>query len=287
MRTLHEALAQRVLLTDGAATRQLRKRPIDVERDLWGHPERLELLCLTRAGWVRSLHEAYLRAGADIIRTHTLEASPLSLEAEGLADQAFFLNFTAAQIACEAVDSVPGRGRRRFVLGLVRDQGWDAPPSEIERAVATQVEGLIAGGVDGVALDVTPGTGRAPIFLRGARKARRGLGAAAPIFLQSGPGATSYSRHLMEQADGVVVYRAGGRARGDWLARAVEREGVTLVGGGDTPADTASLDRGLRLLADDGLRPVHAAARAAGAVAEEVAVPSSALRVDPLVTELH
>ena len=130
MRILHEALAQRVLLTDGALTRQLRKRPIDVERDLWGHPERLELLCLTRAGWVRSLHESYLRAGADLVRTHTLEASPLSLEAAGLADQAFYLNFAAAQIACEAVDSVPGRGRRRFVLGLVRDQGWDAPPAE-------------------------------------------------------------------------------------------------------------------------------------------------------------
>lgn len=287
MRRLEEALAQRVLLADGAFSRQLRKQPIDLERDLWGHEGRLELLCLSRPGWVRSVHESYLRAGADIVRTHTLEASPLCLEAAGLADQAFYLNFVAAQIACEAVDSVPGRGRRRFVLGLVRDQGWDAPPAEIEKAVATQVEGLIAGGVDGVALDVTPGTGRAPVFLRGARKARRGLSAAAPIYLQSGPGAASYSRHLMEQADGVILYRAGGRARGDWLARAVEREGATLIGGGDTPSDTASLDRGLRLLSDDGLRPLHAWARAAGTHSEESVVPSSALRVDPMVTELH
>ncbi|WP_366555859.1 homocysteine S-methyltransferase family protein [Aquibaculum sediminis] len=287
MRRLEEALAQRVLLTDGAVSRQLRKQPIDPERDLWGHEGRLELLCLTRPVWVKAVHEAYLRAGADVVRSHTLDASPLSLEDAGLADQAFYLNFVATQIACEAVDSIPGRGRRRFVLGLVRDQGWDASPGELEAAVATQAEGLIAGGADGIALDVTPGTGRASLFLRGAEKARRQLGAMAPLYLQSTPGAVAYSNHVLEQVDGTIIYRNGSRARGDWLTRAVQSEGVNLIGGGDTPEDTAALDRRLRLLADDGLRPLNAAARAAGAHSDESVVPSSALRLDPIITELH
>lgn len=288
MRRLEEAMAQRVLLTDGAFGRQLRRQPIDQRRDLWGHEERLELLCLSRPEWVRSLHEAYLRAGADVIRTHTLEASPLSLAADGLEQEAFYLNHVAAQLACEAVDAVPGRGRRRFVLGQVRDAGWESAPGETERAIALQVEGLISGGVDGIALDVTPGTGRAPIFLRAAQKARRSLSSAVPIYLQSGvPGSVSYSDHLLEQADGVIRFRAGGRARGDWLRRAVEQEAATMIGGGVTPEDTAELDRHLRLLADDGLRPLHAAARAAKVGLEESIVPSSALHVDPLVTELH
>lgn len=287
MRRLEEALAQRVLLTDGAASRQLRKQPIDSERDLWGHEGWLELLCLTRPVWVKSVHEAYLRAGADVVRSHTLDASPLSLEDAGLADQAFYLNLAATQIACEAVDSIPGRGRRRFVLGLVRDQGWDAPPGEIEAAVATQAEGLIAGGADGIALDVTPGTGRACLFLRGAEKARRQLGVMAPLYLQSTPGAVAYSSHVLEQADGTIIYRTGSRARGDWLTRAVQSEGANLIGGGDTPEDTVALDRRLRLLADDGLRPLNAAARAAGAHSDESVVPSSTLRLDPIITELH
>lgn len=287
MRRLEEAMAQRVLLTDGAFGRELRRQEIDLQRDLWGHEGRLELLCLSRPEWVRGLHEAYLRAGADVIRTHTLEACPLSLAESGLEKEAFYLNHVAAQLACEAVDGVPGRGRRRFVLGMVRDQGWDVPPSETEQAIALQVEALLSGGADGIVLDVTPGLGRAPIFLRGAQKARRNLGSAAPVYLQSRPGAVSYSRHLLEQASGVILFRAGARARGNWLARAVEQEGATLIGGGETPDDTAALDRHLRLLADDGLRPLHAAARAAGACLEESIVPSSALHVDPLVTELH
>ena len=60
-----------------------------------------------------------------------------------------------------------------------------------------------------------------------------------------------------------------------------------MIGGGETPEDTAELDRHLRLLADDGLRPLHSAARAADVCLEESMVPSSALHVDPLVTELH
>ncbi|HLW26172.1 MAG TPA: homocysteine S-methyltransferase family protein, partial [Kiloniellales bacterium] len=89
MRRLEEALAARVLLADGAFRRQLRRKPVDLCRDLGGHEEQLELLCLSRPDWVRGLHEAYLRAGADLIRTHTLEASPLSLAEVGLEEEAF------------------------------------------------------------------------------------------------------------------------------------------------------------------------------------------------------
>lgn len=287
MRRLEEALAARVLLADGAFRRQLRRKPVDLCRDLGGHEEQLELLCLSRPDWVRGLHEAYLRAGADLIRTHTLEASPLSLAEVGLEEEAFYLNYAAAELACEAVDAVPGRGRRRFVLGQVRDRGWHASPAEVERAVTLQVEALIAGGVDGIALDVMPGLGRAPLFLRGAIKARRNLSSATPVYLQSAKECPAYSAHLLEQVDGVIHFASGGRGRGDWLARAIEQEGATLIGGGDSPEDTAELDYHLRLLAEDGLRPLHMAARAAGARLEETVIPSSALRVDPSVTELH
>jgi len=279
MRTLHEALDQRVLLADGSLARRLRSLDLDPRRDYWGATDCVEVLNVTRATLVREGHEAFLRAGADVIRTNTLAASPLSLARHGLADEAFAINPCAAQVACEAVDAVPGRGRRRFVLGVVRDQGWEAAPVEIEQAVALQVEALLSGGVDAVALDITPGVGRAPMFLRGARKAKALLGALAPVLLLRGDGTVEFSDHAHGMADGVVRYRHGQTTGSDWLARAIGDERVNLIGGGGTPADTATIDRLLRAASDDGLRPWTAWRRPA--VVDEVTPPSSSLTLDP------
>jgi len=256
MRTIAEALDQRVLLSDGSAVRLLRAHKLDLQRDFYGAEDCFDVLCLTRTRLVRRAHIAFLEAGADVIRTNTLEASPLSLRPHGLGEEAFYINYSAAQIACEAVDSVRGRGRRRFVLGVVRDQGWTEAPKALEGAVATQVEGLLAGGVDGIALDLTPGTGRTPVFLRGARRAKEHLGARAPIFLQRVPGDLDFSEHARALADGIIRFRQGQTGRFDWLKNAIRAEQVNLVGGGATPEDTARLDRFLRTLADDGLRPL-------------------------------
>lgn len=273
MRSLIEALEQRVLLTDGAGARRLRDEELDIERDLFGAEDLLPVLNLTRPDLVRQVHEAYLEAGADVIRTNSLQASPLTLAGSGFGGEAFYLNFAAAEIATQAVDNVPGRGRRRFVLGVVRDDGWNAAPSEVEAAVAVQVEGLLAGGSDAITLDVMPGAGRTPIFLRGARRAKDELKARAPIFLQRGPSGTDFSDLARSRADGVIRYRHGPVERQNLLRTAINDEGVNLIGGGDSPEDTARLDKLLRQLADDGFRPFLPAARPAAL--DEATVPSS------------
>lgn len=255
MRTLLEALDRRVLLSDGSAARQLRAHDLDLRRDLYGAEDCVDVLNLTRSRLVRDVHVAYLEAGADVIRTNTLEASPLTLQRHGLAEDAFCINYSAAQIACEAVDSVPGRGRRRFVLGVVRDQGWDVNPAMVEDAVLVQVEGLFAGGADGVALDIVPGTGRSRMFLRGARRAKERLRASAPVFLQRVAGTVEFSDRMRTLADGIIRFRHGQAGRADWLDAEVLAQGVNLVGGGDRPEDTAALNQMLRARAEDGLRP--------------------------------
>lgn len=280
MRTLREALDNRVLLSDGSAQRQLRAQDLDLARDLYGAADCVDVLNLTRAPLVRAAHIAYLEAGADVIRTNTLEASPLTLQAHGLAEDAFCIAYSAAQIACEAVDSVPGRGRRRFVLGMVRDQGWDVPPAIVEEAVSVQVEGLIAGGVDGVALDIVPGTGRSRMFLRGAQRAKERLRSQAPVFLQRVAGTTEFSDRMRALADGIIRFRHGPAGRPDRLDTEVLAQGVNLVGGGDTPEDTAALNRLLRARAEDGLRPL-APWQAATAGADEVQPASSTLYPAP------
>lgn len=280
MRTLIEALEQRVLLTDGAAARRLRTEDLDPRRDFFGAEGALPVLNLTRPELVRQVHEAYLEAGADVIRTNTLGASPLSLASHDFAGEAFFLNHAAAEIAAQAVDSLPGRGRRRFVLGVVRDDGWDVAPAEIEAAVTIQVEGLLSGGVDGITLDILPGAGRTPVFLRGARRAVESLKARAPIFLQRGPAGQDFSDLAKSRAEGVIRYRHGPVARAGLLAAAIE-DGVNLVGGGDLPEDTARLDGQLRALAEDDFRPYLPAARPSSP--DEAETPSSvrAAALDP------
>ena len=262
MRTLSEALDHRVLLCDGSLARQLRAHDLDQARDFLGVPDGIEALSLTRARLLRDLHIAYLEAGADVVRTNTLAASPLTLARFDLGESAFCINYSAAEIACEAVDTVPGQGRRRFVLGVVRDQGWDQAHKVIEDAVSVQVEGLLAGGADGIALDLLAGTGRARIFLTGARRAKERLGARAPVFLQRIPGGAEFSEAMHALADGIIDYRHGPaapeRARREWLEAAIQEEWINLLGGGDTPADTARLDAALRAQAEDGLRPVTA-----------------------------
>lgn len=280
MRTLREALDHRVLLSDGSAQRQLRTHDLDLARDLYGAAECVDVLNLTRAPLVRDAHIAYLEAGADVIRTNTLEASPLSLHAHGLGEDAFCINYSAAQIACEAVDSVPGRGRRRFVLGMVRDQGWDVSPAEVEDAVSVQVEGLIAGGADGIALDIVPGTGRSRMFLRGAQRAKDRLRSGVPVFLQRVAGTTEFSDRMRALADGIIRFRHGQAGRSDWLDAEILAQGVNLVGGGDTPVDTATLNRLLRARAEDGLRPL-APWQAATAHADQVQPASSTLYPAP------
>lgn len=275
MRTLREALDKRVLLGDGSAQRRLRAHDLDLTRDLYGAEGCIDVLNLTRAPLVRDVHIAYLEAGADVIRTNTLEASPLTLHAHGLAEDAFCINYSAAQIACEAVDSVPGRGRRRFVLGLVRDQGWDVPPATVEDAVLVQVEGLIAGGVDGVALDIVPGTGRSRMVLRGAQRAKERLHSAVPVFLQRIAGAPEFSDRMRALADGVICFHHGQTGRPGWLDTEVLAQGVNLVGGGSSPEDTVALNRLLRARAEDGLRP-----RSTGQ-ADEVQPASSTLYPAP------
>lgn len=276
MRTLIEALDQRCLLADGSLARQIDLKALDLTRDLFGAADCIEVLNITRADLVGDVHRAYLAAGADVIRTNTLGAGALSLTPLGLGEEAFYLNYAAAEIACEAVDSVPGRGRRRFVLGVVRDQGWEATPLEVARAVEQQVQGLLAGGADGVVLDILPKAGRAPLFLNGAKKARDGLSSRAPIFLQNSPGATAFSPRSLQEADGLITQRHGTADRSDWLRDCVLQQQVNLIGGGASPQETQKLDRMLRSLAEDGPRPRTAWQR--NQPIDEVTPPSSLVR---------
>ena len=248
MRTLSEALGRRLLLADVPVDRQLRQLSVDTQRDLFGAQGCLSVLSLTRARTVRDLHKEQLVAGADLVRTNSADAAPLELRRHGLEEDAFAINYAAAELAAAAVDAVPGESRRRFAVGVLRDGGWDASAEDLESACALQASALLAGGVDGLAIEAAPYSCRAPVMLRGAERARAEMGSAAPIFLllrAEGPAALARSHRA-------IRYR---QMRPQEAEAAAHLLRTAELLGGVQPKDTAALDRLLREMAGEEERP--------------------------------
>ena len=102
---------------------------------------------------VREVHEAYVRAGAEILETNTFGANPVKLAAFGLGEQTEAINRAAADIARSAADG------RASVVGAIGPLGIRLEPfgptsrEEAEQLFRRQVNGLLEGGVDGFVLE--------------------------------------------------------------------------------------------------------------------------------------
>jgi 5-methyltetrahydrofolate--homocysteine methyltransferase len=119
-------------------------------------------LCRTRPDLVRSIHEAYLRAGADIIETCSFNANAVSLEDYGLETEAYAINRSAAALAKEAAAAYSTPGKPRFVAGVLGPTAKSASISPdmndggkrgvsfdgLDRAYYDNARGLLDGGAD-------------------------------------------------------------------------------------------------------------------------------------------
>ena len=110
-------------------------------------------LALKQPQLVREVHEEYVRAGAEIIETNTFGANPVKLGAHGLADETERINRVAAELARTAA------GDRASVVGAIGPLGLRLEPfgptsrDEARDRFRRQVDGLLAGGVDGFVLE--------------------------------------------------------------------------------------------------------------------------------------
>ena len=110
-------------------------------------------LNLQQPGLVQEVHEAYVRAGAEILETNTFGANPVKLSGYGLEDQTEEINEAAVAIARRAADG------RSCVVGAIGPLGIRIEPwgptgrDEAEGFFRRQVQGLLAGGVDGFVLE--------------------------------------------------------------------------------------------------------------------------------------
>ena len=126
---LHNAMAQRILIIDGAMGTMLQRHQLG-EDDFRGqrfadHPSELrgnnDLLSLTRPDLVSAVHRDYCHAGADIICTNSFNANAISQSDYGLEALVGELNRESARLARVVVDEFQSREpqRERFVAGVL------------------------------------------------------------------------------------------------------------------------------------------------------------------------
>ncbi len=136
-----EELERRVLVCDGAMGTMLYARGVFLNRSF-------DELNLTQPELVAEVHQAYVRAGADVIETNTFGANRVKLAAFGLADRTAAINTEGARIARQAArDNV-------YVAGAIGPLGIRIEPwgktgvDEAEAYFGEQAVALLEGGVD-------------------------------------------------------------------------------------------------------------------------------------------
>src|SRR5258705_489940 len=169
---LHAALAQRILVLDGAMGTMIQSYALD-EQDFRGerlraHPKDLrgnnDLLTLTRPDIITEIHRAYLDAGADLLETNTFNAQVISQSDYGTEGLVYEINVAAARLARQAAEEMTAKtpDRPRFVVGIlgptnrtgslspdVNDPGFrNVTFAQLAAAYRTQAEALLEGGAD-------------------------------------------------------------------------------------------------------------------------------------------
>jgi homocysteine S-methyltransferase len=136
-----EELSQRVLVCDGAMGTMLYAKGIFLNRSF-------DELNVTRPELVADVHQAYVRAGADVIETNTFGANRVKLTPFGLGDRVREINAQGARIARQAARE------QAYVAGSIGPLGIDIEPwgktgvDEAEDYFREQAAGLLEGGVD-------------------------------------------------------------------------------------------------------------------------------------------
>ncbi|MCC7427854.1 MAG: methionine synthase [Alphaproteobacteria bacterium] len=186
---LLDLLRDRVLLCDGGMGSRVQATPLDVEKDYWGKENCTEVLTLSRPDLIRSIHAGYVEAGADMVETNTFGGSPITLGEFELADRAFEINQRSAELAHEAIAQFAD-GRPRYVLGAI-GPGTKLPSlgqidyDTLERALAEQARGLVAGNVDAFLIETCQDTLQIKAAVNAAKIARAAASRTdIPIFVQ-------------------------------------------------------------------------------------------------------
>jgi len=198
-------MAERILVLDGAYGTMIQQYRLD-ERAYRGErfadwPADLkgnnDLLSLTRPDVIGEIHEAYLKAGADIIETNTFSATSVAMADYGMESLVRELNVESARLARTLADRYSTAEKPRFVAGSVGPTNRTASISpdvndpgarnvtfaQLVEAYAEAMHGLIAGGVDILLIETIFDTLNAKAAVFAAEQVFDDLGFRLPIIL--------------------------------------------------------------------------------------------------------
>jgi 5-methyltetrahydrofolate--homocysteine methyltransferase len=126
---LNKLLKERILIIDGAMGTMIQRHNLTEEQfrgdRFKNHPHDLkgnnDLLSITQPEIIKSIHRAYLDAGADIVETNTFNGTPISQADYHTQQLTYEINFESAKIAKDVADEFIKKNpaKPRFVAGAL------------------------------------------------------------------------------------------------------------------------------------------------------------------------
>jgi 5-methyltetrahydrofolate--homocysteine methyltransferase len=184
---LHDALATRILVLDGAMGTMIHQVPLSLEKDYQGKENCPEILVVTRPDVIGGIHRAYFEAGADIVETDTFGGTSIVLSEFQLQDRTHELNYAAAKLARQVADEFSTPARPRFVAGSMGPTTKDlnitvtTTFTQLRDAYYAQAKALVEGGADLLLIETCFDTGNLKAGLVAVQKLQRELGVQIPV----------------------------------------------------------------------------------------------------------
>jgi len=187
---LKQLMQERILIMDGAMGTMIQQADLTAE-DFGG--EELEgcneMLVLTRPDVIRSIHEQYLEAGADILETNTFGSTSVVLQEYDIPEKARELNLVAAKLAVEAANKYSTPDKPRYVAGAMGPTTKTLSVTggvtfdQLVESYYEQALALIEAGVDALLLETSQDTLNVKAGGIGIRQAIQETGKELPIMI--------------------------------------------------------------------------------------------------------
>lgn len=195
MSTFLDALAQRVIIYDGAMGTNIQRYQLTAE-DYGGQITEgcNEYLVMTKPSVIEEIQTGFLEVGCDVLETNTFTASRLKLDEYGLGQYTYEINLRATQLARRLADNYSTASQPRFVAGSVGPTGMlpssDDPAlsnityQQLAEIFREQSAALLEGGVDVLLIETSQDILEVRATITGMRRAMREIGRAVPIQAQ-------------------------------------------------------------------------------------------------------
>ncbi|SES38654.1 methionine synthase [Psychrobacillus sp. OK032] len=159
---IEQQLQNRILIIDGAMGTMIQNANLSAE-DFGGeqYDGCNEYLNTVNPGVIEQIHREYLEAGADIICTNTFGGTPVVLNEYDLGDQAYDINFRAAQFAKKCTEEFSTPEWPRFVAGAIGPTTKTLSVTggitfdELTHDFYVQAKALVEGGSDLILLETS------------------------------------------------------------------------------------------------------------------------------------